>query len=514
MLFACYITFQFRSILASCNQLFEMEMFGSLAAGGGHGSTGVPEPFLIPQLFVWPHGGTTVFISGSFTGWSTIIPMSRIEGQPNAFQATCSLTPGFHQYKFNVDGEWRHDEHKQFMHASFGAVNTIFVEQPYILPSILNAGLFSNHGIAGTSSGSHMELGHFVPGHMEAFPRESALHLSRYHLSIFMSSNTVFDLIPMSGKVVALDIDLSMQQAFHALYEQGLSVAPVWDSSKCKFVGMLNAMDIIQILNQLGSHGSTMTEEQLKTHTIAAWREIKFQQSGTDSSGRTYPWRFVDAVADESLKDIALKLLQNKVLVVPVLDSSSKDGSVPQLLHIASLTDILKCICRHFKNFSASLPVLQLPVGSIPLAKWVPKVGESNNQSLAMLKPTDSLSAAVSILIQGEVSSIPIVDDNGSLIYIYTRSDITALAKNEVYACISLDKYCIYQQMFRDHRIPYGLSDQILYPVCLRSDTLQLVVERLANSDVEELVVVEAGGSKRVEGIISIRDVFRFLLGY
>lgn len=39
-----------------------------------------------------------------------------------------------------------------------------------------------------------------------------------------------------------------------------------------------------------------------------------------------------------------------------------------------------------------------------------------------------------------------------------------------------------FQQMFRDHRIPYGLSDQILYPVCLRSDTLQLVMERLANS--------------------------------
>lgn len=64
--------------------------------------------------------------------------------------------------------------------------------------------------------------------------------------------------------------------------------------------------------------------------------------------------------------------------------------------------DLISGICRHFKNFSASLPVLQLPVGSIPLAKWVPKVGESNNQSLAMLKPTDSLSAAVSILIQGD----------------------------------------------------------------------------------------------------------------
>lgn len=44
-----------------------------------------------------------------------------------------------------------------------------------------------------------------------------------------------------------------------------------------------------------------MTAEQLKTHTIAAWREIKFQQSGTDSSGRTYPWRFVDVSAPQQL---------------------------------------------------------------------------------------------------------------------------------------------------------------------------------------------------------------------
>ncbi|XP_058747250.1 uncharacterized protein LOC131620261 isoform X2 [Vicia villosa] len=39
--------------------------------GGGQGSRGgVPEPFLIPHLFIWPHGGTAVFLSGSFTGLS------------------------------------------------------------------------------------------------------------------------------------------------------------------------------------------------------------------------------------------------------------------------------------------------------------------------------------------------------------------------------------------------------------------------------------------------------------
>ena len=45
----------------------------------------------------------------------------------------------------------------------------------------------------------------------------------------------------------------------------------------------------------------------------------------------------------DSLKDIALKILQNKVATVPIIHSSSQDGSFPQLLHLASLSGILKC---------------------------------------------------------------------------------------------------------------------------------------------------------------------------
>jgi len=49
-------------------------MSGSLAAGrGGNGSSSDvpvpdPQPFSIPHLFVWPHGGETAFLCGSFTG--------------------------------------------------------------------------------------------------------------------------------------------------------------------------------------------------------------------------------------------------------------------------------------------------------------------------------------------------------------------------------------------------------------------------------------------------------------
>ena len=45
----------------------------------------------------------------------------------------------------------------------------------------------------------------------------------------------------------------------------------------------------------------------------------------------------------ENLKDLALKILQNQVATVPVIHSNSEDGSYPQLLHLASLSGMLKC---------------------------------------------------------------------------------------------------------------------------------------------------------------------------
>ncbi|KAJ1380908.1 Immunoglobulin-like fold [Sesbania bispinosa] len=493
-----------RAVAETCDELVVLVDWDT-----GYEGTGVSGPGLIPKRFVWPHGGRGVSLIGSFTSWLKHIPMSPMEGCPAVFQVTCSLTPGYHQYKFIVDGEWRHDEQQPFVSGSYGLVNAIYLmREPDVLPSILSAE---------TPGRSHMEVDNDVFGHAGANPRmtEHDLEVSRHRLSVFLSTHTAYDLLPESGKVIALDINLPVKQAFHVLYEQGVSMAPLWDFCRSQFVGVLSAMDFILILKELGNHGSNLTEEQLETHTIAAWKEGKLQQRRTvDSNGGSYPWRFVHAGPHECLKDVALKVLQNKISTVPIIHSSSENGSFPQLLHLASLSGILKCICRHFKHSASSLPILQLPVGSIPLGTWVPKVGEPNGQPLAMLRPNASLGAALSMFVQAEVSSIPIVDDNDSLIDIYSRSDITALAKDKAYARISLDEISIHQALLlgQDANFPYGLYNGHRCHMCLRSDSLHKVMERLANPGVRRLVIVEAG-SKRVEGIISLRDVFRFLLG-
>jgi hypothetical protein len=124
---------------------------------------------------------------------------------------------------------------------------------------------------------------------------------------------------------------------------------------------------------------------------------------------------------------VIVKILQNAISTVPIIYSSSSDGSFPQLLHLASLSGILKCkfvlylyegwhlcvdaieqliarypdkmftfsgICRYFKNSTGSLPILNQPVCTIPLGSWVPKIGDPNGRPLAMLRPNAPLSSA------------------------------------------------------------------------------------------------------------------------
>lgn len=490
-------------------------MFPS-GADSGNESSGIPGTVLIPTRFVWPNGGRRVSLCGSFTSWSDRISMSPVEGCPTVFQVIWNLPPGYHQYKFYVDGEWRHDEHQPFVSGNLGsAVNTIFLpREPDVIPTTYGPDVTGGNSMdVDATAGRMVTL--TVGTLQEAVPRISRadLEVSRHRISVFLSTHTAYELLPESGKVIALDVNLPVKQAFHILYEQGIPAAPLWDFFRGQFVGVLTALDFILILTELGNHGPNLTEEELETHTISAWKEEKSHLTGqNDSKGRVYARSLVHAGPYDSLRDISMKLLQNKVSTVPIIHS--QDGSFPQLLHLASLSGILKCICRHFRHSSSSLPILQQPVCSIPLGTWVPLIGESGGQPFAMLRPNASLSAALSLLVKAGVSSIPIVDDNDSLLDIYSRSDITALAKDRAYAQIRLDEMSIHQalQLGQDANSPYGFFNGQRCQMCLRSDPLHKVMERLANPGVRRVVIVEAG-SKRVEGIISLSDIFRFLLG-
>jgi hypothetical protein len=53
-----------------------------------------------------------------------------------------------------------------------------------------------------------------------AAPPPLSQDLTKKKVSDFLHGHTAYELIPESGKVVLLDVDLPVRQAFHALHEQ------------------------------------------------------------------------------------------------------------------------------------------------------------------------------------------------------------------------------------------------------------------------------------------------------
>uniref|UniRef100_M1B454 AMP-activated protein kinase, gamma regulatory subunit n=1 Tax=Solanum tuberosum TaxID=4113 RepID=M1B454_SOLTU len=336
------------------------------------------------------------------------------------------------QYKFLVDGIWQVDQDQLCVQDEYGAINNlVFVKESVSMPSTLIREDAQSKLVSGFTSSTHLE-------------------------------------------VFALDTEVAVKQAFHIMYEQRLAVMPLWDGQNAMISGMLTAADFILILLKLQESHPMLTHDELEMHTISAWKYGKFQLQAEVSGAMIPPNRRVlQAGPDESLKDVALTLLQNKISAVPVLHSS-EDGSSSQLLHTACLAGILNHICRHFRRSLEYLPIVQQPVGNLPFGTWTREVGgRASSRVLLTLHSGDLLSSALKLLIEGEISSIPIVDDNGALINVYSRSDITSLARGNVYARFRLD------QMIMTQVLDEASRDRCR--TCTRFDSLYRIMEVLSD---------------------------------
>ena len=82
---------------------------------------------VIPTKFVWTFGGRQVHVCGSFSAWVEAVPLAW-EVHPEHpgggyFAAVVPLAPGYHQFKYIVDNEWRHDPSRPHLPDPGGNLN-------------------------------------------------------------------------------------------------------------------------------------------------------------------------------------------------------------------------------------------------------------------------------------------------------------------------------------------------------------------------------------------------------
>lgn len=98
----------------------------------------------------------------------------------------------------------------------------------------------------------------------------------------------------------------------------GVRAAPLWDSTKQEFVGMLTITDFIKILRMYYRSPSVAMEE-LEEHKLDTWRRVLFDKKPLIHIG-----------PDASLYDAIKTLIHNRIHRLPVIDPET--GNVLYIL--------------------------------------------------------------------------------------------------------------------------------------------------------------------------------------
>ncbi|VDM65563.1 unnamed protein product, partial [Strongylus vulgaris] len=230
--------------------------------------------------------------------------------------------------------------------------------------------------------------------------------------SLFMKAHRCYDLIPTSTKLVVFDTQLPVRKAFFALVYNGVRAAPLWDSEKQRFIGMLTITDFIKILIKHYEAGDKEEKMRaLEEEQISHWRE----QFEADENG-IRPLVTIDP--SESLHRAVQVLCESKVHRLPVMDKHT--GNISYILTHKRL----------IKFLNLYLPDLPKPAFMDSTPK---ELGIGSWGDIVTIHVDTPLHDALEIFLRNRVSALPLVDENGRVVDIYAKFDVISLAAEKSY---------------------------------------------------------------------------------
>uniref|UniRef100_A0A8C0YL37 Protein kinase, AMP-activated, gamma 3b non-catalytic subunit n=2 Tax=Cyprinus carpio TaxID=7962 RepID=A0A8C0YL37_CYPCA len=294
----------------------------------------------------------------------------------------------------------------------------------------------------------------------------------------FFMSHCCYDAIPTSSKLVIFDTTLQVKKAFFALVANGVRAAPLWDNKLQCFVGMLTITDFINILHRY--YRSPMVQiYELEEHKIETWREVYLQYSLNS---------LISITPDSSLFEAIYSLLKNKIHRLPVIDPES--GNV---LHILTHKRILKFL--HIFVRGSMIPKPRF------LQKRIEEVKIGTFKSIATVRETETVYDALSIFVERRVSALPVVNEQGKVVALYSRFDVINLAAQKSYNNLNMTMQEVIQSR-------WCCIEGVLK--CYPHETLETIIDRIAEAEVHRLVLVDT--EDVVMGIVSLSDLLQALV--
>ncbi|XP_036885370.1 5'-AMP-activated protein kinase subunit gamma-2 isoform X4 [Sturnira hondurensis] len=246
-----------------------------------------------------------------------------------------------------------------------------------------------------------------------------------------------------------------------------------------RFMRSHKCYDIVPTSSKLVVFDTTLQVQiyELEEHKIETWRELYLQETFKP---------LVNISPDASLFDAVYSLIKNKIHRLPVIDPISGNA-----LYILTHKRILK--------------FLQLFMSDMPKPAFMKQnldaLGIGTYHNIAFIHPDTPIIKALSVFVERRVSALPVVDESGKVVDIYSKFDVINLAAEKTYNNLDITVTQALQ-----HRSQYfeGVVK------CNKLEILETIVDRIVRAEVHRLVVVNEADS--IVGIISLSDILQALI--
>uniref|UniRef100_F6RIX1 Protein kinase AMP-activated non-catalytic subunit gamma 2 n=1 Tax=Equus caballus TaxID=9796 RepID=F6RIX1_HORSE len=246
-----------------------------------------------------------------------------------------------------------------------------------------------------------------------------------------------------------------------------------------RFMRSHKCYDIVPTSSKLVVFDTTLQVQiyELEEHKIETWRELYLQETFKP---------LVNISPDASLFDAVYSLIKNKIHRLPVIDPISGNA-----LYILTHKRILK--------------FLQLFMSDMPKPAFMKQnldvLGIGTYHNIAFIHPDTPIIKALNVFVERRVSALPVVDESGKVVDIYSKFDVINLAAEKTYNNLDITVTQALQ-----HRSQYfeGVVK------CSKLEVLETIVDRIVRAEVHRLVVVNESDS--IVGIISLSDILQALI--
>ena len=340
---------------------------------------------------------------------------------------------------------------------------------------------------------------------------------------------TSYDVLPLSFRLITLDTDLLIKRTLNiliqncesAVLDQGITTellvakkkthrstkltiesaivsAPLWDSKKGKFAGILTATDYINVIQYYCQFPDEISKlDQFRLSSLRGMRICSnpAMDGHTDRAAidiekaiGAIPIETVSVHPSRPLYEACRRMLKTRARRIPLVDVDDETGR-ETVVSVITQYRILKFIAVNNEH------------NTVMLKKTVREIGLGSYSNLATMRMDDTVLDAIHLMVDKNISCVPIVDAKNRVLNAFEAVDVIPCLKGGAYE--ELDDPIGEALCKRPDDSP-GIY------TCNEGDRLDSIFDTIRKSRVHRLIVID--DDNKLKGIISLSDILKYVL--